>query len=724
MSSADRDQSTKLLNGANGSLQEVKVIERSMNALTNNNDTIITTKTKGFELIWNKLSYSVKTYSHSLKFWHKKETHLLRDLSGSIKSGHLTAIIGPSGAGKTTLIECLAGRRRIGVTGDIIVNGVNKKVKLAYNSQSEALIPHLTVEETLLFASKLKNFQMNNLVKVRLIDDNENVYNATTFMEENILIKLPDSTYHHNLVRTLITNLGLECCANVRVGNCSGGQQKRLSIALELVSSPSILMLDEPTSGLDSVSCLQCVTLLRKLSRNEDPIAIAASIHQPTARILSCFDYLYVLSLEGHCIYNGPSTQLLQYLNRFDLTCPQYHNPADYITEIASGDHGVDVIALLADEQKKATSDDLLVESSVKITKIGRKSRKQKKSRELLKTWILFKRSLLISVRDPTDYMMRATTTAGILVLISLMYYNANIGAIDGCGKQNPAEVLNLIQNVDQVLSADPKKSTMLNFGFIFFSLIFVGFTSLMPTILTFPLEVSVFVKEYFNGWYSVGSYFMAKNMVNLLPNLVFPIIFGVASYLITAQIFVLWRYAYFCLVILIMALMADSIGFIISAIFSNNVNAATIAGAVSQIPLILFTGLLVRIQSLPDFIRPFTYLSYYRLGFETLILTIYGFGRCEPVKEIKLSDLKQTFGPDIIPVMGCINEYGILDNITHKFEKFSDDFYKTNPSLVLQGFGITEDDFYIDLAVMLAYVLIVRILAYMALSYRANSKK
>ena len=212
MDHMNHEQSTKLLNGNNSNLNEIKIIKNSIKEANG--------KPKNFELIWNNLSYTLPKYTIQWKFWQKTEKQLLKNLNGKIESGQLTAIIGPSGAGKTTMIECLAGRRRIGVSGDIIVNGAVKKVKLAYNSQNEALMPHLTVEETLLFASKLKNYQMNSLVKVKLIDDNENVYNATTLPEEHILIRLPNSTYHHNLVRTLIHNLGLENCATVKVGNC------------------------------------------------------------------------------------------------------------------------------------------------------------------------------------------------------------------------------------------------------------------------------------------------------------------------------------------------------------------------------------------------------------------------------------------------------------------------------------------------------------------------
>lgn len=142
-------------------------------------------------------------------------------------------------------------------------------------------------------------------------------------------------------------------CKNVKAENCSGGQQKRLSIALELIHSPTILILDEPTSGLDSVSCLQCVKLLRNLAHNpEAPMAIAASIHQPTARILQNFDRLYVLAVNGQCIYDGPTDRLVSYLSKFNLTCPTYHNPADFVVEIASKDYGNEVTMRLVNEQR------------------------------------------------------------------------------------------------------------------------------------------------------------------------------------------------------------------------------------------------------------------------------------------------------------------------------------------------------------------------------------
>lgn len=138
---------------------------------------------------------------------------------------------------------------------------------------------------------------------------------------------------------------GLTQCADVRVANCSGGQKKRLSIGLELIFSPNVLLLDEPTTGLDSVSSLQLILLLKSLVRSH-PIIICASIHQPSAKLFSYFDHLYVMSSVGTCIYNGKREDLLSHLNDYNLNCPIFHNIADFVLEVASGLNGKEVFVI------------------------------------------------------------------------------------------------------------------------------------------------------------------------------------------------------------------------------------------------------------------------------------------------------------------------------------------------------------------------------------------
>ncbi|XP_073827154.1 ATP-binding cassette sub-family G member 4 [Musca autumnalis] len=281
------------------------------------------------DIEFENIRYTVRKFSFAEKKFVTKE--ILHGINGSFRSGELTAIMGPSGSGKSTLLNVMTGFRCSGVSGNVRVNGTpvsttSQKFRelSCYIHQDDLLRPQLTVGETMMLATHLKlGFNISKQEKVKL-------------------------------VKHILSMLGLDHRYNVKAGKLSGGQKKRLAIALELISNPSVLYLDEPTTGLDSSSCSQCISLLKKLAALGH--TIVCTIHQPSALIFEMFDKLYTV-VEGHCMYQGPIKELIPFLADQNLMCPAYHNPADFLLEVAVGDYERDLEKLINAANKKFYED-------------------------------------------------------------------------------------------------------------------------------------------------------------------------------------------------------------------------------------------------------------------------------------------------------------------------------------------------------------------------------
>ena len=600
---------------------------------------------------------------------------------------------------------------------------------MAYYSQKDSLTGQLTVEESLLFASKLKNGRKRSKDSKTLGNNDNDMTDSHCFVafpDENVRLQLLNNKYYHQIVaQKFIDQLNLGKCAKTLVSFLSGGQRRRLSIALELIFEPSILLLDEPTSGLDSLSTLQCCQMLQNLSKScDNPMVIAASIHQPTARVLSYFDNLYMVSFNGQCIYNGPTDQLVDKLSEFNLYCPKYHNPSDYAIEVASGDFGLQAIDSLAKHYKLVCESQTNINekcSSVKLSKIVQKTNKHSPVKQLMTTWVLTKRSFLTTIRDPKLYTLRLVSVVATLALLFILYMDNKIGTKDGCLKKPTAEMVKSLANFDLF---DPENTSYPNYGFIFYSVIFMVFLSILPELLAFPIDVSIFMKEHLNGWYSLSSFFWAKNIADIPPNFIFPIIYSIGAYLITEQILEFWRFVAFICIMILLSLLTQGVGLLISAFFVNNIITTTVIGATINVPLFLFTGLLIKIRSIPFYIRPLTYISYFRLAFEAIMIIIYGLNRCPPLEPISFKELKEEFGGDIVPMFKCIDDYDtdVIDNATLAMSVYNKMLAK-DPSYALSSFDYDDSVLYYNIFYMIVYTVLLRLIAYIVLVWRTRIK-
>ncbi|EEP81993.1 conserved hypothetical protein [Uncinocarpus reesii 1704] len=289
------------------SLRRVQPVEISVKDLVVRVDTIPPIWQSSPSLLWDRVRGNSK--GDPLKT-------ILDGVTATMPSGSLTAIIGGSGSGKTSLLNVLAGRMntgRVKVSGSATFNGhqnVNH-VRSAYVMQQDILISTLTVRETLLYSADLR------------------LPSPTTPSERR------------NVVENVILELGLKECADTRIGTtthkgCSGGEKRRTSIGVQMLSNPSVLFCDEPTTGLDATSAFQVIRTLKQLAR--DGRTVIASIHAPRSEIWGLFDQVILLS-RGSVLYSGPVDMALGHFEECGHSIPPFVNPAEFLIDLAAYDN-------------------------------------------------------------------------------------------------------------------------------------------------------------------------------------------------------------------------------------------------------------------------------------------------------------------------------------------------------------------------------------------------
>ncbi|KAJ6397904.1 hypothetical protein OIU77_018838 [Salix suchowensis] len=251
---------------------------------------------------------------------------LLQGLTGYAEPGEILAIMGPSGSGKTTLLDALAGIfpsiricSALQQTGEILINGRKETLAFgtsAYVTQDDILMTTLTVREAVHFSAQLQ---------------------------------LPDSmptSEKKERAEITIREMGLQGSADTRIGGwnvkgISGGQKRRVSICIEILTRPKLLFLDEPTSGLDSAASYHVMSHIVKLAR-QDGRTVVASIHQPSSEVFELFHNLCLLS-SGKTVYFGPVSMAEQFFSSNGFPCPALRNPSDHYLRTINADFDMDV---------------------------------------------------------------------------------------------------------------------------------------------------------------------------------------------------------------------------------------------------------------------------------------------------------------------------------------------------------------------------------------------
>ncbi|KAL2343810.1 hypothetical protein Fmac_005095 [Flemingia macrophylla] len=516
----------------------------------------------------------------------KGSISILEGLTGYAKPGQLLAIMGPSGSGKSTLLDALAGRLSSNTrqTGEILING--KKQALAYGTsayvtQDDTLLTTLTVGEAVHYSAQLQ---------------------LPDTMSKNEKKERADFT---------IREMGLQDSINTRIGGwgvkgISGGQKRRVSICIEILTRPALLFLDEPTSGLDSAASYYVMSGIANLDKRDDiQRTIIASIHQPSTEVFQLFHNLCLLS-SGRTVYFGPASAASEFFASNGYPCPPLMNPSDHLLKTINKDFDQvnelnlggaetipteEVIRILVNAYE---SSELIQEVQREVALLSQKdtsstSKKRKHAGFLNQCFALTKRSSINMFRDLGYYWLRLVIYVALAISLGTIFYDL--------GKSYQS-----IQDRGSFLMFVSSFITFMTIG---------GFPS-------FVEDMKVFERERLNGHYSVTS-FVIGNTFSAIPYLVLvSAIPGAISYYLPGLQKGFDHFVYFTCALFLCLMLVESLMMIVASIVPNFL-MGIITGAGIQGIMILGGGFFRLPNDLPGpFWRyPMYYFAFHRYAYQ-----------------------------------------------------------------------------------------------------------
>jgi ABC-type multidrug transport system ATPase subunit len=509
---------------------------------------------------------------------------ILSDVWGEVPAKQTTAIMGPSGAGKTSLLNILAGRTK--TSSKLIVEddcrldnysvdptSIVFRQHIAFVAQDDSLQQTATPREAIRFSAKLR---------------------------------LPRSTTDDELdtlTNRILLALGLMHCAETYIGGpllkgISGGERKRTSIGVELVVKPSMIFLDEPTSGLDSYSATQVMLLLRKVANAGTSVLF--TIHQPASEVFNAFNHLILLN-KGRVMYQGSVNDVPTYFETCGRPVPQNYNPADWIMTVAQQQTEEQLNTdgfYPKDERKmgealdggknvfKAIQKDSTHGSDANSVGAGGGLDMRPPS-VLTQTSMLYTREFRTLGRDKASLGLRFGITIFLNVLFGIIFFDV--------GRNSNDEIVN----------------TQSHFGALIMVQLSAMFGTAQPALFAIPEERPIFLREYSTNHYTVGAYFASRFTIEaaitflqiLVQNLInyFLIGFTASFFLYTAVIYAL-------------AMASTAVAVLLGCSVSDAKVAQELLPLLF-VPQMLFAGFFVAIDLLPSWMQWVQYICSLTYG-------------------------------------------------------------------------------------------------------------
>jgi ATP-binding cassette subfamily G (WHITE) protein 2 len=568
-------------------------------------------KKQGCEIEAIGINYSIQTQNkqHPLKIFskenHQAERQVLKAVNCRAKPWEILAIVGPSGAGKSSLLEILAGRLTP-QGGSIFVDQkpINKahfKKTSGYVTQKDILFPLLTVEETLMFSAKLR-------------------------------LRLPPAELSSR-VKSLIQELGLSRVAGARVGDdrvrgISGGEKRRVSIGVDVIHDPKVLILDEPTSGLDSTSALQIIDMVKTMAETRGRTVIL-SIHQPGFRIVKLFNTILLLA-NGCVLHHGAVDQLGVNLRLMGLELPLHVNVVEFAIE------SIDTIQQNRKFQR--------VDRKEMLPQLPSSTTHQKKEDGKFTLQQLFQQSKVvdeetINVGMDLNFPLDFANSRLRETMILTHRFSKNIFRTKELFACRTIQMLisglvlgSIFYNLkDDLVGAQERVGL---FAFILTFLLSCT-TEALPIFLQ---EREILMKETSCGSYRVSSYAVANGLVYLPFLLILAILFTLPLYWLVGLNHNFIAFLHFLLLIWLILYTANSVVVCFSALVPNFiVGNSLIAGVMGS--FFLFSGYFISKQEIPSYWIFMHYMSLFKYPFEGFLINEfsnsgkcleYMFGTCE----------------------------------------------------------------------------------------------